>query len=186
MGNWSLRGPVVLRNLFTGEKTTFESAEDFAENVIRRNIEGRLGDASHLTNRDCFGLWYGYPTYLLYDECGLIIPVWKVQEILRQTRTQHKTWTERIHGRRNYVFRRGPVPFIRKSRGGPGWYKNPGTYAEMRAANALEHDEDAMEHNIRPRRSVPNIPSMWDDRIRGDHRNRRNWKRNRKNQWKGS
>ena len=187
MRDWSIRGPVVLRNLLTGKTTTYESAEEFAKAVHRRSVEGRIGDASHLKNRDSFGLWYGYPTYLLYDEHGLIVPIWKVEEILRQTKSKHKTWHERIWGgRRNYVFRRGPVPFIHKCRGGYGYYKHPKTWAEKRAAAALEYDEDAREYNIKPRRSVPNIPEAWDDRARSDIRNRRSWKKNRRHQWKGS
>ncbi|WP_434715653.1 hypothetical protein [Paraburkholderia sp. A3RO-2L] len=75
----------------------------------------------------------------------------------------------------------GPVPGVRKYRGGRHYYRHPQTMPEIRQ-NALVLDEEG-EVRARPRRGSHYLPSCWDDRCVAARRDR-SWKRHRKNRWK--
>lgn len=189
MRDWSIRGPVTLRNYNTGGETTYESAEAFANDWENRRVRSKIGDASNLNNLgpDNTIHWYdAHPyNYLLFDEYDLVVPLWKIEEIFTQyVPPKRCTWFERAYGRPAYRFRYDPVPHVHCFRGGGHWYKHPKTMGEKRAACALENDEDIKEYHIRPRRSVVNVPESYDERQRGDVRTRKNWKKIRKTQWK--
>ena len=71
--------------------------------------------------------------------------------------------------KRNFSFRRGPVPGIAKRRGGHGIFRQPHTQAERRLNACVLADDGEV-----PARPVRNsLPSVWDDCWR--HRTR-NWK----------
>ena len=183
MRNWSIRGSVTLRDYVKKQDTTFVSAEAFITSRLGQNIRGGFADATVLNNvgnpdQHWFGVLY---RYLLLDDSGLIIPVWKIEELYRQYPVEFRGYWSR---KQNYRFRYDPVPGIRGRWSCGSWYKRPKTRQEMRAAVALERDEDAREYHIKARRSRPNIPNSYWDMQRGDVRNRRNWKSTRKNQWK--
>ena len=189
MRDWSIRGPVSLRDYSTGQTTDFSSAEEFVRSRLGRAVCGSIGDTSVLSKtgdtEDRFGFLLTY-RYLLFDECGLIIPMWKVEELYRQY--PREVWIPvrwRSGGRRvRYEYRRDPVPYTSCGWAGGHWYKHPRTMNEMRAAVALDSDDDAREYHIKPRRSRPNIPNAYWDMQRSDVRNRKSWKAHRKHQWR--
>lgn len=173
MRDWSIRGPVTLRDYTAGKDHAFDSVEEFVGSSLAYNTQYQIGIRQDWLE--------GRPRYLLLDENGLIIPLWKVAELYAQFPYKRKSWRSRRYG--EYHYRHGSVPGIRKRKNGH-WYKRQRTMAEKRAAASLEVDEDAREYHIKPRRSVPNIPDAYDDRIRSDCNIRRSWKRHRKTQWR--
>ena len=187
MRDWSIRGPVSLRDYSTGQTTNFSSAEEFVKSRLGRAVRGSIGDTSVLNKtgdtEGKFGFFLYNYRYLLFDECGLIIPMWKVEELYAQYPEPFRfpVWRRRS-GR--YRYRRDPVPGTSCGWAGGHWYKHPQTMNEMRAAVALDSDEDAREYHIKPRRSRPNIPSAYWDMQRADVRERKSWKKHRKHQWR--
>lgn len=84
----------------------------------------------------------------------------------------------------NYEFRRGPVPKIHKRRYHRGSYcRYMRNQQERRENDFLNYDEDALEYGIKTRNARKNLANPWDDFVRADTYNR-NWKRQRKTQWK--
>lgn len=75
----------------------------------------------------------------------------------------------------------GPVPGVRKYRGGRRHFRLVRTMNECRAAALVLPEEG--EVPPRPRRNEKNIPDSWDE-IHCSSRRNRNWKRYRKTQWK--
>lgn len=72
-----------------------------------------------------------------------------------------------------------------------GVLRHPRTTQERRAGLALLADEDGQAHGLRPRRvgrsthsGEHQLPDIYDDIFRSSYENR-NWKRFRKNRWKG-
>ncbi len=104
---------------------------------------------------------------VVHDECGMIIPLWRIkEEAQKQSKKIKKT---RIFNAR-----------FRSSWNG---WRYPKTFNEIKA-NALfevERNQYDIHITIRPKRK--HLPTVWDDRIRNDHRNR-SWKRNRHTQYK--
>ena len=74
-----------------------------------------------------------------------------------------------------------PVPLTGKLRGGGGTYRRPGTTPERRMATLVLSEEG--EVAPRPSRRLWTLPSVWDDALRSDHRNR-SWKRHRRTRYK--
>lgn len=182
MRDWTIRGPVSLHDYVSGEITTFDSAKAFVTSRTGQNIRGSFGDSTVFNNvgnpdKDWFGILY---RYLLLDENELIIPMWKIEELYIQYPVPFRSWRRKVP----YKFRCDPVPGIRGRWSCGSWYKRPRTLQEMRAAVALEHDEDTREYHIKPRRSRPNVPNSYWDMQRSDVRNCKSWKSVRKTQWK--
>ncbi len=83
-------------------------------------------------------------------------------------------------------FRSDPIPGTRCRRGsgyGQRVLRRPRTTQERRA---YFHDE-VSEYGIRirGRRTPRGLPNAWDDYVRSDVMNYKNWKKHRRNQWKG-
>lgn len=184
MQNWKKVGPVTVWD------TTKQVGERFASLdtlVLSRRFGGiseRLGDQSHLDKLQK-GIYSGPYRYLIRDECGLIIPLWKVEERATQL-SIFKRWRNPWRRPADYVFRRDPVPHTRCFRGGNSYFRNVGTFAERRDNDFCnDHDEDAKFYGVRSRaaRTTGNLPEPWDDILRTDYRNN-NWKESRKTQWK--
>ncbi len=187
MRDWTIRGPVTCRNVATGEDHTYDSFQDFVNNR-GHNLRGGFGDESCLNKvGDGYSFIHWY-RHLLLDENGLIIPIWKIEELYQQhpnpRRNPHLGGRWGIWKSGHYEYRRDPVPGTSCGWAGGHWYKHPQTMSEKRAAIALESDEDAREYNIRPRRSRPNIPDAYWDRPRADERTRKSWKKHRRTQWR--
>lgn len=110
--------------------------------------------------------------YILRDDQGGIL----VYQDLAPAYRPYGSWLFRRYPQWNGE---GPVPGIRKYRGGRRYCRRLRTTNERRQAQRL----DPSDVLPRGRRSVRMLPNAWDDYIRGD-RDDRSWKRYRKHQWK--
>ena len=194
MQNWNRIGPVQLWDTITQTGVWYADLITFVTTRGFGHLSERLGDGNHL-DKFARGEEYGGPfRYLLRDECGLIIPLWKVEEVARQAglyrywRSPHETWRWRRPWKpwREYKYRCDPVPHIRCFRGGNGYYRSVGTFNERRENDFCnEHDEDARFYGVRARaaRTTGNLPEPWDDILRSDYGNR-SWKKHRKTQYR--
>jgi hypothetical protein len=72
-------------------------------------------------------------------------------------------------------FGRGPVPRLRKRRGGSVHFRHPATMPEIRL-NAMVLTREG-EASARRARCAPNLPDSWDESIRPAQKN---WKRQRR------
>lgn len=113
-----------------------------AAHFIRRN---RLEMSEHpLPGRE-EGVWKGYfgTRYILRDECGLIVPTWRIaREIEALEPVPLPRWYVRRHG--NYDpdrdFRNGPVPGDGNGRWGGRFLRHMKTRQELRELKGLEAD----------------------------------------------
>lgn len=116
--------------------------------------------------------------YIVRDKFG---SVFSKNEILNDIKKKNKTnsvlnkWFSKKH---DFVYRETPVPRTGKS----NWrfnnfYKRP-KYAHERRWN-IAHIE-----YVRGKRHPAYLPDPWDDVVRSDIRERKNWKCRRKTQWK--
>ena len=80
-------------------------------------------------------------------------------------------------------FRRMPVSGTRCFRGGFGWYRYPKTFQELREIDSFYHDEECKLLKVKHRAGRNRTPTCWDDCMRSDF-NHKNWKRQRRHQWK--
>jgi len=123
------------------------------------------------------------------DGCGDTIPSSIVMEkVLEAVAALPKTGLGRWLASRkvpDHRFRRAPVPYTRKRRGGSHYFRSFSTFQECREAVSLEFDEDATEAGVRVRakRNCRNLPNSWDDYGRGDYAHR-SWKRQRRTRWR--
>lgn len=114
---------------------------------------------------------------IVRDEFGSFITKKDVLHALKENRrikALEKPW---ISNRYNYRYRLDPVPYTSRRYHFGTWFKKPKTAQEMRWN--IAHEE-----YVRGKRKKPNLPNSWDDNVRGDVRERKNWKRRRKTQWK--
>lgn len=134
--------------------------------------------------------------YVFYDDCGLAIPVWKIKETyFNISRVEHRAhhraacapWARRFWGFVDFRFRDGPVPNLRKGRGGRvnrNRNANVQTTQEIRDNDFLDNfDEDARKYGVKSRPNRRRLPTAWDDRSHGSYW-QTNWKHFRKHQWK--
>lgn len=77
----------------------------------------------------------------------------------------------------------GPVPGVRKHRGGGHYFRRMRHMSERRQAALVVVEEG--EVAPRPSRNLHGLPNPWDD-YRVTARDDRNWKRYRKTRWKAS
>jgi len=116
--------------------------------------------------------------YIVRDEFGR---VFSADEIIEEQRKRY--WKKVKHSwfgveYTHHVYRQNPVPYTGKSRYHFAcYYRKPQTTQEQRW-------NEAHQEYVRSRRHPHNLPNAWDDWPRGDIRNRKNWKQNRKTQWK--
>lgn len=191
MQNWNKVGPVIVWDISDHTYECFDSLDLFINSRTFRHIADRIGDQSTL-DKIAETRWatkhpFIFPKrYLVRDEQGLIIPLWKIEE--RQVNLGVPLTTKYIYWApaRNYKFRRGPVPHISCYRGGNSWFRSIKTYVDRRENDFCnEYDEDARFYGVRARaaRTSGNLPEPWDDLGRSDW-GHRTWKRHRKTQWK--
>lgn len=158
--NWKHVGQVTVTDQ-RGTVYTFDSLEIAVGYFPRRDIESLTGKFYAPINPVYIGFFAKDP-YEFRDELGLVIPTWKIKEVLRTVPPRAPRWRSWI--RDNYEFRSGPVPLTGGKRWGR-WYRHPRTFQEIREGT----------------RRSKKLPTSWDD----IHRDRdRCWKSNRKTQWK--
>lgn len=193
MQYWNdLSGPVRLRDCLNPDSDiVYDSLEDFVRNLHYLRVRGKLVDYP-VSGWSTTGLGYSFwnshlnRRYTLFDDCGLIIPLWKINECSEQL---GKPGVRVFIYDRDYPgFRRDPVP--RTSRRSGNWfstyYKTPRSQNEKRHTAGHETDDAVKYYNvkIRGRRSAAMLPDSWDDYPRSDIRDRKNWKKQRKTQWR--
>lgn len=94
-------------------------------------------------------------------------------------------WSNRLPRwarKKDFVFRVGSVKGLHKRRSRKrSCYRYPRTRQEAKYFEA--HDSELREYGSFLRRRRAKLPTVWDDIVSGDYRNR-NWKHQRKTQWK--
>jgi hypothetical protein len=137
-------------------------------------------------------IFIGGDSHVFYDELGLLIPVWKVQEAYRNLPWATKNrWSHWYYSRfasydPDKHYRNGTVPGTRRRR----WHRGSSsprlrTQPEIRENDFVNnYDEDCAELHIksRGRRARRIIPNQWDDKCRSRRGN--GWKEYRNNQWR--
>lgn len=193
MKNWKKVGPVTLKDCYLSRTVcVYDDIHDFCRRQ-QGLIEGNhIGDDTVLASVS----GGGFPTiiekyrFLLLDEQDLIIPRWRIAECYSQVQGEPEFWNYIYRYYRKYHkglrFRYDPIPDTGHRRWGFGQqFRSPKTMAERREADGLGWDEDAKFYGVkcRNKRSHKTLPNAYDDIQRGDLKNRRNWKQNRKKQW---
>lgn len=191
--DWSFIVSVTVRR-YDGKLTTFGSLEEavaFHRYGIPKLKGIRLGNVYVPVVESPWGRYYGDrcvngDEIAFYDEMGLQIPLWKIQEVYQQL-PPAPHWRHRRA--KVFTYRDGPVPGIhgRRWRKGGG-YRRPQTMAERRESHFIDSgfDEDVNELPIPFKVRSPRVklPSAWDD-IHYSHGYRsRSWKRYRRTQYR--
>lgn len=184
--NWNEIGQVTLKSE-RGEVVEFASITDAAEEIRRRCIS--LSEHPFWSNPSdgSLALFVG-TLYVLLDECGLIIPPWRVdREIAALGPRQMPRWYSRYHDYDpDRDFRKAPVTGTGRSWRYGRYLRHMKTRQERRENLGLEADLRDLEDfpvrvKIRGRRKT--LPTLWDDiphARRGD-----GWKGYRRTQHKG-
>ena len=186
--DWSKIGPVTLEK-YDGKRWEYPSlAAAIRDNDYHWHCWGSTLKPYCGTD-DWF--WRSYAKgadYVVRDELGMIIPVWRITE--EATKLGHSpVWREiRWYRDKGYDhdrdYRKAPVPGVWSRRGGRHCDRPVRTAQEIRENDALRFDEDAREHGITARSSRTYLPHAHEDprfARRGD-----NWKHYRKTRWKPS
>jgi len=193
MKNWKKIGPVTLKDTANDRRFTYDDIYDFCRARNSLIFSEMIGDDTVLDSiwqSDSVGKIPGKYRYLLLDEQGLIIPLWKITECFNHVKAEFETkswiWRWYRQNLKHCEYRRDPIPETGKHR----WrfsnqFRNPKTMAERREADGIGWDKDAKYYGVkcRNKRSHKMLPSSYDDVQRSDLRNCRNWKQNRKKQW---
>lgn len=117
--------------------------------------------------------------YIVRDEFGSYITKSDVIHAVQKHKYKESLKNPWFLEKQRCKYRFDPIPNCRKSKCNYFgiWYKKPRTTQEMRWN--LAHKEF-----VRGKRKKPNLPNSWDDKLRGDVRERKNWKKRRGTQWK--
>ncbi|MEE9572800.1 MAG: hypothetical protein V3W20_07130 [Candidatus Neomarinimicrobiota bacterium] len=137
------------------------------------------------TFKDWPSSWYNFikfgetfPRYIVRDKFGSVFTPTEILNDISKSRRSEPNPNKWYNKKHDFIYRETPVPFTGKRiRGFYIWYKKPRTTQELRWNEA--HGEYS-----RGKRRKGYLPTAWDDYPRGDHRERKNWKRRRKTQWK--
>lgn len=193
MKNWKKIGPVTLKDTARDRYFDYDDIYEFLRLEHGIIYGAEIADDTMLASiwyTDSVGKVHGRYRYLLLDESGLIIPLWRIAESFNTIKDEFdtKSFIRRwyLNRDKHCVYRRDPIPGTGTNRWTfSKYYRHPKTTAERRAAAGLHEDEDARYYDIkaRPRRSIRGLPDTYDDVQRSDLRNSRNWKQNRKKRW---
>jgi hypothetical protein len=148
--DWRKIGPVTVRS-YTGKVTTHKTLQD-AVYFYRYQVESLKW--GKLTSTDNYW-WENGDSHIFYDEMGLVIPVWRVQEAFRHLPKEPR-WVPRFRG-----------------------FKRTAGHYHRHPRTQQEHRENA-EYG-RGRRL--NTPTSWHD-LHVAARENRNWKQFRSTQYK--
>jgi hypothetical protein len=124
-----------------------------------------------------------YPRYIVRDKLGGVYSPTEILHDKAKFKKQNPTskYLKWVQAKYNFIYRETPVPRTgsgkRKRWKFGNYYKTP-RYAQEKRWN-LAHKE-----YVRGKRRPSHLPDTWDDMIRSDIRERKNWKRRRKTQWK--
>jgi hypothetical protein len=179
---YSPQGPFIIKSA-RGETWAFDTLMEAAEAI-------RYSHLDMIDRPFGGGYWLGDTyvphdrhNFILLDECGLIVPIWRIREALEALPPRKS-----IYLRFNYDpekdFRNGPLP-VRKGIRCGRFYRRLRTTAEIRAHKGLEadlHDLEEYPVRVKIRGRRKKLPTLWDDIIpsrKGD-----SWKNYRKTQYK--
>jgi hypothetical protein len=175
---------------YNGQAWTFDSIDDAVVKINRSYPIEKLsrGVLSYWVQSNVFGRGFSFGNgddVVFYDEYDLRIPVWKVKEAFYNLpeevrETKYYYWrSPKAHAKPEH-FRKYSVPYtgVRHWRRGGRRIR---TLQQLKAEEALALDEEAIEHNVKPRKKY--IPNDRDDHIVYVPRTK-NWKKFRKSQWK--
>jgi hypothetical protein len=185
--DWRNLGAVTVCD-YNNRRYQFNSLAEAAryfERYIPDLKKGHLGYEQFET-RPYRRVFIGGDSHVFYDELGLTIPVWKVQEACRNLpyearRSRWSRFPDYDHAKH---YRNGSVPGVRCRR----WHRGTGsprlhTQSEIRENDfANNYDEDCAEFQIKTRGRRSKLPHQWDDPMRS--RRGDGWKQHRHNQWR--
>ena len=117
--------------------------------------------------------------FILRGELG---EVYTIEDLLAAKTPYVSRYTKRRAAVKNAEFRKDPVPGIGKYRRQANWLRRIHTTSERRMAEA-HSDVEMKEYDVkvRAKRNARNLPDSWDDYRRHIEKN---WKSQRKTQWK--
>jgi hypothetical protein len=186
--NWKAVGPTTVRCARRGTYD-FASLAEAVSWLGWRTVEGLdYGNVTRFTLPPSPFYW-AYPRHeiTLWDECDVLVPVWRVREEALACGAK-AAWDRRVASwnRRKrwetYVFRRGPVPHVRSK-----WhwcqFRRICTRQERALAAGMATDETMVEFGIRPRPSRGHT-ALFDDREDIQRSTSRCWKDTRRTQWR--
>lgn len=181
-------GPVTIHHI-QGDAWVFPTLVHAAHEVARRHLNPVDRFPGLLSGLDLSPYGPTGRSVILTDECGLPIPLWRIEAALQDCAdVQPISYRLRALLRRGYDperdFRKAPVPGVHRRRWGRG-YRPVRTQGERRDLFGLEADLADLEEfpvrvKIRARRK--NVPTLWDDiqpSRQGD-----SWKNYRKTRYK--
>lgn len=180
MKNWKNTGPLYVKDYSKVVHYTYSNFEDFANNcpVKLDNFTDRFDRLYVNEVRGRFRSVLINRNYILVDDLGLVVPLWKIEEVYNQY--LYIEWRRR---QKPFVLRNGPVEGIGHSHWHKGsYYRRVKTFQEHRSDFTTE-DEDFYGVKVRCKRNSKNLPNAWDD-IPRHCCDRKNWKYYRKHQWK--
>lgn len=190
--NWSDIGQVSVRT-YNGSARVYENLNDAVRAVGYDYIAALRGDRLAYGDDPRNPVYYraiGGDTHIFFDQYGIRIPVWKVQETWNNLPT---VWISQLPWNRGKydpkTFRKGPVPGIHSRRWRfSSYHRYPKTLQEHRWAEALRDDrEEVREYtnrSLRARNRDNSLPVAWDDVPRSTGWNNKSWKSYRKHQYK--
>ena len=116
--------------------------------------------------------------YVVRDKFGSVFTPTEILEDIRKRNRKKSTLTQWFLKKHDFVYRKTPVPFTGKRHWSfSNFYKTP-RHAQEKRWNI------AHKKYVRGKRHARYLPDPYDDYPRSDIRDRKNWKRNRKTQWK--
>ena len=190
MQYWNdLTGPVRLRDCLNPDSDrNYNTLEDFIRNFHYLRVRDMLVDVPVKSDRGSYATYYinwFKRRYNLFDDCGLIIPLWKIAEC---SENLGRPGVRVLFYDREYPgFRRDPIPRTgnRMTNWFSTYYKTPSHLNEKKHTAGHNADDAVKYYNvkIRCKRNLRNLPNPWDDYPRSDIRDRKNWKSQRKTQW---
>lgn len=167
---------------------SLDEAARYFDRYIPALRKGHLG-TEHYEDRPYRRVFVGGDSHVFYDELGLLIPLWKVQEAHRNlpwVSGPNYRYSRFVGYDPDKRYRNGPVPGTRHRR----WHRGTGsprlhTQSDIRENDFVNNfDEDCAEFHIKTRgsRSRRGLPNQWDDPMRSRRGN--GWKEHRHNQWR--
>lgn len=171
MQNWNDIGTVTVRDC-QGRVHTYATLAD-AVRAIGPSYPyspRRVNRRGWITNPEWFSLGGYGDTHLVYDELGLLIPAWKIDEAFRfnppKPRRYHgrrsRKFASELYGPEGKHFRKGAVEGIHNRcwRG----FNHYSTTPEARENNFInDYDEDAADYGIKVRANRSSqLPNPWD------------------------
>lgn len=181
-------GPVTIKQSH-GDTWAFGDLADALRFVQRHGLIIKENLPDPLRRPDGLHYFTDLHAACLRDECGLVIPLWRIADELAligpRPRRSYGRWnkgTSRYDPERD--FRKRAMPGIGRRHWGR-FYRQVKTQAERREHLGLEadlHDLEDFPVQVKIRSRRRKIPSAWDDIMHADRGH--SWKHHRKTQYK--